>query len=130
MEESFISAEPEIVIIISPHGDIYPDAFTINTLPEYEANFEEFGDFETKLKFRGDLGFINRFKEQVESFMPLNLKSEPDLDHGTAVPLYFLSRKYKNFSIVPITYSFLGYDQHIKFGEELKEAIFREDKRE
>ena len=129
LERDFILSEPEIVIVISPHGDIYPDAFTINTLNEYEANFNEFGDFETKTKYGGDIAFINRFKEQVESRLSVNLKSEPQLDHGVSIPLYVLSRTYKNFKVVPITYSFLSYEKHIQFGEELKEAIANSEKR-
>lgn len=129
LESEFIKTEPETVIIISPHGDIYPDAFTINTMPLYEANFEQFGDFETKINYQGDLGFINRFKEQVETQLALNLKSMPVLDHGTSIPLYFLSRKYKNFKIVPINYSLLSFEKHLEFGEQLKEAIMREDKK-
>lgn len=129
LESEFRQKQIDTVIIISPHGDLYPDAFTINTLPDYEANFEQFGDFETKLKFQGDLEFINRFKEQVESKMDVILKSMAVLDHGTAIPLYCLSQQYKNFKIVPINYSLLSYEKHIEFGEQLKELIINEDKK-
>lgn len=129
LTEEFVKSEPETVIVISPHGDIYPDAFTINTLPSYETNFEQFGDFETKLKFESDLGFINKFRETIENQNVLNLKSEPVLDHGCSVPLYLLSQKYKNFKIVPINFSLLSYEKHIAFGEALKESIMNEDKK-
>ncbi len=129
LARDFELAKPDLVIVISPHGDIYPDAFTINTLPEYEANFHQFGDFETQLNFSGDISFINRFKEQVESRLAVNLKSNELVDHGISIPLYFLSRNYSDFKIVPITYSFLSYEKHLQFGEELKEAIVNSDKR-
>jgi len=129
LEQEFISAKPDTVIIISPHGDIYPDVFSINTMPEYQAQYGEFGDFETKETYKGDIGFINRFKEQIETTIPMNLKSDVNIDHGTAIPLAFLSRNYKDFKIVPITYSFLDYEKHIEFGEALKEAIYNNDKR-
>jgi MEMO1 family protein len=129
LEKDFRASKPELVILISPHGDIYPDAFTINTLPTYELNFNDFGDFETKKIYKGDLAFINRFKEQVESSLSVNLKSNPKLDHGIGVPLYFLSQNYKKFTLVPINYSFLSFEKHLEFGEQLKEAIVNSDKR-
>ncbi|OGF31941.1 AmmeMemoRadiSam system protein B [Candidatus Falkowbacteria bacterium RIFOXYD2_FULL_35_9] len=129
LRQDFESTRPDLVIVLTSHGDIYPEAFSINTLPEYKVNFGEFGDFQTNQVYKGDIGFINRFKEQVESSMSLSLKSLTDIDYATAVPLIYLAENYKNFKIVPINYSFLSYEQHLKFGEALKEAIYREDKR-
>lgn len=129
LEAEFIKTKPDTVIIITPHGDIYPDAFTINTMPDYQITFEDFGDFETTLNFKGNLRFINKFKEQIESKITMNLKSIKNLDHGCGVPLYFLSRKFKNFSIIPITYSFQSYELHLEFGEQLKEAIYNTNER-
>jgi AmmeMemoRadiSam system protein B len=129
LTESFAEAAPEMVIIISPHGDLNHEAFTINALPNYEMNFEEFGDFETRQTFRGDLEFANRFKEQVETNQPLNLYSEATLDHGVSVPLYFLLRSAVNFTLVPLNYSFLDLPAHFNFGGALGEAIARSDKR-
>jgi aromatic ring-opening dioxygenase LigB subunit len=129
LEASFVSAAPELVVVVSPHGDIYPDAFTINTMPTYEANFEEFGDFETRNTYQGAISFINRFKEQIENRESMLLKSLPTLDYGCGVPLYYLGRTHKNFKVVPINYSFLGYEKHWQFGMELKEAIYNSNLR-
>jgi AmmeMemoRadiSam system protein B len=98
-------------------------------MPEYQGRFEEFGDFETTLEFKGALSFINRFKEQVESTHSLMLKSEANLDYSISIPLYLLSQEYKNFSLVPINFSLLDYQQHLDIGLELKEAINHENKR-
>ncbi|HCC23243.1 TPA: AmmeMemoRadiSam system protein B [Candidatus Falkowbacteria bacterium] len=129
LKKEFEAAKPDTVVIFSPHGDIYPDAFTINTLPEYELNFEDFGDFETRMNFVGDLGLINRFREQVETTLPVVLKSESVLDYGVGIPLYSLAQAYKNFKIMPINSSLLDLEQHLNFGEELKEAIFSSEKK-
>jgi len=125
----FEAQKPDTVIVFSPHGDVYPDAFTINTLPEYDLNFEDFGDFETRMKFSGDIGLINKFRERVETTLPLILKSEPVLDYGIGIPLFLLGQNYKDFKIIPVNSSLLDFEQHIAFGEALKEAIFSDNKR-
>ena len=122
-------ANPEVIIVISPHGEIFPDAFSINTAEEYTANFSDFGDFETELKFKSDLEFVNQFKEQVETNVPLILSRQDNLDHGCSVPLFYLAQKMKGVRIVPISYSFLNYEKHLQFGVELKEAIFKSERR-
>jgi MEMO1 family protein len=129
LEESLNQADPDTIIVITPHGELNFEAFTINATEEYTSNFENFGDFSTKQKFKSDLGFVNHFKSQVETKLPLQLVSEPNLDHGASVPLYYLTRKKSDRRIVPIAYSFLNYEKHVEFGEALKEAIFSSEKK-
>ena len=40
-----------------------------------------------------------------------------DLDHGSAVPLYFLDRNGWQGRVVALGYSFLTNEDHLKFGE-------------
>lgn len=129
LEQHLLEANPDTIIVISPHGDISLDAFTINTNQNYKANFQAFGDFATELRFRSDLQFINELKSKNEIKLPIQLVSSENIDHGAAVPLYYLTRKKSNPRIVPINYSFLGYSKHVEFGVLLKEAIFSLDKK-
>ncbi|OGF36782.1 AmmeMemoRadiSam system protein B [Candidatus Falkowbacteria bacterium RIFOXYC2_FULL_48_21] len=129
LEEDLNAARPDVIVVISPHGEVNFDAFTINTNQSYSASFENFGDFSTRLRFNADLGFINALKGKNETKLPIQLVSELKLDHGAAVPLFYLTRKNNKRRIVPITYSMLNYQKHIDFGVALKEAIFGSDKR-
>lgn len=129
LEEELNQANPDTIVVISPHGDINSKAFTINTKQSYTANFNNFGDFSTKLEFKSDLNFIMRLKSQYESSLPIQLVSDENLDHGVSVPLYYLCRKNPNRRVVPITYSLLSYEKHLEFGRILKEAIFSMDKK-
>src|SRR3989344_8584763 len=54
LEEELYLAKPEVIIIISPHGALLRDAFTINYCADYETDLREFGDLATKLKFKGE----------------------------------------------------------------------------
>jgi len=129
LEEDLNAARPDIIVVISPHGEVNFDAFTINTNQSYNATFENFGDFSTHTRYNADLGFINALKSKNETKLPIQLVSEPKLDHGAAVPLFYLTRKDNKRRIVPITYSMLNYQKHVDFGVALKEAIFHSDKR-
>ncbi|MBL7141803.1 AmmeMemoRadiSam system protein B [Patescibacteria group bacterium] len=128
----FSQAQPEVVIIISPHGEIFPDAFSLNLSQEYLGSFKNFGDLATRIKFKGDLELIYKIKERFETsspLLPLTMITEPNLDHGTLVPLYYLIQKLKNFSIIPISYSLLDYQKHLDFGQRLKEEIVLSNKK-
>lgn len=129
LNKKLLEIKPDTIVVISPHGEFYTDSFNINTNSEYEANFEQFGDFATKLKYKPDLGFINQFKGLVETNLPVFLSQHENLDHGVSVPLYYLTEGLENFKIVPITYCLLNYQKHLEFGEALKNAIFNSDKK-
>lgn len=129
LEADLNEANPDTLIVISPHGDINFNAFTINTNQTYTAGFENFGDFSTHLEFKADLGFINNLKGKNETKLPVQLISQENLDHGATVPLYYLTRKNQDRRIVPINYSFLNYNKHLEFGAMIKETIFSQEKR-
>ena len=129
LENELNATNPDGLILISPHGDISIENFTINTNQNYKANFQDFGDFETKLEFKSDLQLINQLRSKNEINLPLQLLSQENLDHGVAVPLFYLTRKNQKRRIVPINYSFQSYKKHLEFGEALKEAIYSLDKR-
>ncbi len=121
--------KPETLIIISPHGHLIPGAFTINQSTDFTGNFEKFGDLTTKLNFKGDLGLTHQIKESMETKINAQLISEPILDHGVTVPLFYLSEKFKNFQLIPIGYSNTDLKQHYLFGRLIKEVIFSNKKR-
>lgn len=119
-------AKPEVIIIISPHGPLLADAFTINVNTDYLGNFEDFGDFTTKLKFKNDLDLVSQIKNCL---MPVSLTTFPKLDHGVTVPLYYLAQELPKIKIVPINYSLMDYDAHLAFGQELSKIIKQSKKR-
>ncbi|MFA5128628.1 MAG: AmmeMemoRadiSam system protein B [Patescibacteria group bacterium] len=130
LEKKLFEAKPDIIIVISPHGVLLPDAFSINLNPEYVSNLEEFGDFSTKIKFKTNTALAFRIKELMEDKnIPLTLTSNVFLDHGVVVPLYFLTKRLSKVSILPISYSLLDFKTNFNFGDILKEIILNEDKK-
>jgi len=129
LEKKILKINPEIILIISPHGPVFSDVFSINLSEKYIGDFQQFGDFSTKLEFKGNLGFVNKIRERLETKIPTIIINEEKLDHGTLVPLYYLTQKLKNFSIIPIGYSFLSYQKHLEFGRIIKEEILKSNKK-
>ena len=131
LEQELYAAKPESLVLISPHGKVSPEYFNINLNPDYAANFKEFGDFSLELKFRSDFMTIQEIRASDESNQaaPMVMISEPEIDHGFAVPLYFLTKHLKNLPIVPITYSGLNYQKHFEFGQFLYRQLAKLNKR-
>jgi len=113
----------ESILIISPHGFVQSKAFTMNLSPRFTCNFENFGDFQTKKEWLGDIGLSHRIREKLETKAPLQMITDSKLDHGSAIPLYLLTEKINKIKIMPIYYSGLTNEAHFKFGQLLKSEI-------
>ncbi len=128
LEEKLVQSNPDTIIVISPHGPLQSNAFVMNLNPDFEGTFEEFGDFNTKLNFKGDIGLAYKIRERMETRAPLQLISEKKLDHGTSIPLYLLTPRLKNVKIIPLYYSGLSREAHFKFGQLLRrEFIYNKE---
>ncbi len=122
--------KPETIIIISPHAQTDYNTFNINQSPTLSGNFHNFGDLETNLKFKNDLDLIENIKKECEKeIIPINFINNPDLDHGVLVPLYYLAKKYSDFKIIPLSFSYLDRESHFLFGKALFSAIEKSRKK-
>lgn len=129
LARDFYVSQPGTVIIISPHGKLLENAFTLNTSPEFTVSFKQFGDLETELKFMGDVELAYQVKEALETEIPLQLISDPELDHGVGVPLYYLGQNTKNIKVVSLGYTSADLKTHFALGQELTEIIRQSPKR-
>ncbi|MBU0636693.1 MAG: AmmeMemoRadiSam system protein B [Patescibacteria group bacterium] len=123
LENDLYAAQIDTLLIISPHGQLQSDSFVMNLSPEYNINFEEFGDFSTKSKINGDIGLGYKIRESMETKMPLQLITETNLDYGSAIPVYFLTKHLPQLKIIPIHYSGLDLNSHYNFGQLLKHEL-------
>lgn len=129
LEQDLYATKPDTIIIISPHGPIQADSFTVNISNEYTADFKSFGDFATVNKFSGDTILLTADKERISEQVPISIISDPQLDHGVSIPLHYLARHLPQIKIVPIHFSLLDNQAHLEFGKALKEVAMNSDKR-
>lgn len=125
------AAKPDTVLIISAHGDLLPNAFTLNLHPTFTVQFKDFGDLVTKQIYHSDIGLTHHLKEKLETREPITMISTEHVDHGVGVPLIRLLEPFKNFppKIIPLMYSMLNFEAQYSFGVNLQEIILNSTKR-
>ncbi len=130
LADELYALQPDTIIIISPHGLVDENSFTIQVSDKYHGDFHNFGDLETKLEFNSDISFINKIKIGAESHnIPINLVNEEAIDHGSLVPLYYLTKNLPKVKVVPVAFSLLDYNEHLRFGKYLRRTIGMSNKR-
>lgn len=130
LEQELYLSNPEVIFIISPHGNALPDSTTINLNSKYLTNFQDFGDLVTRLEYKPDTMLIDRIREDFKSkHLPLILESTASLDYGTAVPLYYLTQHLEKIRIIPFYTTQLDMKTHFNIGKELKDEIMSSTKR-
>jgi len=123
LEHYLYTAQIDTLLIISPHGKSQSNSFVMNLCPEYNINFEEFGDFATRLNLPGDAGLSYKIRENIETKAPMQLISQADLDYGSAIPLYLFTQHFPQLKIIPLYYSGLDLNAHYNFGKLLKHEL-------
>lgn len=130
MEEDLYVAKPETIVIISPHGNLLPDAFSLNLNPSYRVDLKEFGDLTTTAEYRCDMDLSLQITEAAKlKHLPLVLQTDPILDYGSAVPLSYLARHLAEIKIIPLGYALLNAKTHLDFGYLIKEEIMKTNRR-
>lgn len=130
LEKELYIAQPETLIVISPHGEALPDSLSINLNTKYIANFSEFGDLATKTVWKSEIMLIDRIREDFkDKHLPLVLGSSEYIDYGCAVPLSYLTAHLPNVRVIPLLTSQLDMKTHYMFGKELKDEIMGSTKR-
>jgi MEMO1 family protein len=113
-----VRAEPETVVVISPHSPLDPRAFAARSTPRLTGDFSNFYAPSVKLSFDNDLALIDSIaaaatRERIEV---LKLERNYPLDHGALVPLYYLHEAGWTGPIVVFSFTDQSIGQHVAFG--------------
>jgi AmmeMemoRadiSam system protein A/AmmeMemoRadiSam system protein B len=125
LTKRLIASGAETVVLISPHAPLEPEAFVAYQGSVLHGNFANFRApgvrFETPL----DEELLKAISEAAakEDYSVVGLGSGQNLDHGTAVPLYFLLLNGWTGHVVALGYSFLSNQDHLRFGSCIGKAI-------
>jgi len=126
LTERVIRGGAETVVMISPHAPLERDAFVAYDGPQLYADFAHFRAPSATVHAELDnelLGEITRLAAD-QQLATIRIKGF-DLDHGIAVPLYSLQRNGWNGRLVALGYSFLPNEDHVRFGQCIRQAIER-----
>jgi AmmeMemoRadiSam system protein A/AmmeMemoRadiSam system protein B len=125
-----IDSGAESVILISPHAPLEVDSFVAYEGPEVYGDFSNFHAPQTYFAAPVDEELLAAIKTVAASEnYDVSTLPEHDLDHGTAVPLYFLLQNGWQGKVVTLGYSFLSNEDHIRFGSCIRNAVDRVGRR-
>ncbi len=116
---------PDTIIVISPHGPMRYDKFTINFENNFQGNFSDFGVNDGEYEYINDTPLAKDIYARVRSkHYPIEIIRETGLDYGAMIPLSYLTKDMERKpKIVPLTYTALDWDIHFKFGQEIGQVV-------
>ena len=118
--------KPDTIIISSPHATLYYDYFHISPGNTANGNFARFRAPNVSFTETYDMELtdeISRLAKDCKIPAGTRGELEPDLDHGTMVPLYFIRKYYKEGRIIRLGLSGLDYDAHYRLGKCIGSAV-------
>lgn len=119
-----IEAGAESVILISPHARLEVDSFVAYEGPKVYGDFSNFHAPGTEFSATVDAELLTAITRSAASDnYRVSMLLDDLLDHGTAVPLYFLLSNGWEGQVVALGYSFLSNDDHLRFGACIKKAV-------
>jgi len=124
LAERLTGSGAETVVIISPHAPLDAAAFVAYEGPQLYGDFANFRAPTATAHAELDetlLGEITR-TAAGQKLEVIRIRGF-DLDHGILVPLYFLQRNGWRGRVVALGYSFLSNEDHVRFGNCIRQAI-------
>ena len=124
--DAIAALEPETIIITSPHSIMYADYFHISPGDGAKGSFRQFGAGQVRFSESYDTGLRDRIVSlaDAEGFPAGTLgERDPELDHGTMVPLWFIRKKYSGGRILRIGLSGLPLTDHYRLGQIIAQAV-------
>ena len=114
---------PQTIILTSPHSVMYRDYFHISPGAGAQGSFRRFGAGNVRFSVRYDRELVRAIEEEADQEdFPAGTMGErdPELDHGTMVPLYFINQEYTDYQLVRIGLSGLPLEAHWTFGNMIR----------
>lgn len=129
----FIAAlKPDTIVLSSPHSILYRDYFHISPGSGASGSMARFGAPQVRAEVEYDselVAAIEKAAQEAKIHAGTEGERDPQLDHGTMVPLYFILRKYTGFKLVRIGLSGFDLETHFKLGKLIADTALRKKRR-
>lgn len=126
-----VETNPSTVVVITPHGPLFADAYTILAEETLRGDFTPFGSV-VAMTWPADQDYIGRAEELAAQrdlpLVPINSRQlashqhGPELDHGTMLPLWYLKQAGWHGKVVCIRIGGLAPEQCYEIGKILGQA--------
>lgn len=117
--------KPQTVIVSSPHSLLYSDYFHLSPGLSANGSFAPFGAPQVKLGCTYDQELVQQIRALAQAAgLPAGTEGnrQPELDHATLIPLYFLNKYYRDYQVLRIGLSGLSLKEHYRLGMLVRQA--------
>jgi aromatic ring-opening dioxygenase LigB subunit len=91
--ERIVAAEPEVIVIATPHGRVYADSMHVSSGAGAEADWLDFGRDPERYRVAFDEEFVAALAQAARAaHIACDVSPDARLDHGCMVPLHFVRR--------------------------------------
>ncbi|MCL2033351.1 MAG: AmmeMemoRadiSam system protein A [Oscillospiraceae bacterium] len=123
---------PDTVLFITPHGVMYSDYFHISPGAGAKGSLARFNAQDARFEVKYDQSLAKEIAGLCEeNGIPAGFLGEKDasLDHGVMVPMWFINRRFQNYSAVRISQSGMEPREHYRLGQIIAEAAEKTGRR-
>jgi len=123
--DELVSTKPDRVIVLNPHTICYPNAYTCIDMPSsIKGSFNAFGRPDLKVEFSSEPDFYKHLAQTAaDNGFAIEVPEMEDLDHGAAVPLWFLQNAGFKGTVCVLGFPWRSsQESHAKFGGFLKDV--------
>jgi AmmeMemoRadiSam system protein A len=127
-----VKRDPQILVVITPHGNVFRDAVSILGDPQLKGNLAQFGQRKLEFRHPNCLEFLELLQSKAATHhIPVvaitgqqdELGLNPHLDHGITVPLHYLKQGgLKEIPLLAVSYGMIPLEDLYRFGMLLREA--------
>ncbi len=122
--EELYAGQPELIVVLTPHGTIVRESFFCNVAEEYVCSLEHFGDLTSTFRVNGHPAFAYMLKRLAErNHFPITLGTTNTPDYALTIPLSFLRHSLDRARVLAVSPSELSIGTHKAFGDILGNAL-------
>ncbi len=129
LQHKTVALDPETIVLLSPHAPLAVHQMGVSLASSYRGSLAYFRAPRVTLKASGDSDVAEAVMERATARnVPVTITASHgesvELDHGSMVPLvYIMGGLAQPCRLVLLSFSQLSYQDHVRFGEAIGEAI-------
>lgn len=130
--QEIVAAQPETVVLMTPHGPVFRDAISIISRKRMAGDLAQFGHPEVSLTFETDMPLINEILSEaqhqgirivgIDERVADRLSIPLELDHGAVVPLSFIRDAGYQGKIIHLSVGMVPYEEMYAAGSAVRRA--------
>jgi len=126
---------PDTIVLLSPHSPLARSQMGVSLAASYKGSLAYFRAPQVRVEAAADEGLAKAIMQRAAAHgIPVTQTAARgealDLDHGAMVPLVYLTGGLKNpYRLVLLSFSYLGLEEHVRFGRAIGEALMEAEQR-